>query len=271
MLPDAPKLAAAWKAWYRHCSLLRRLRFIRELIEEKRHYDIDECIGNYHEDSLPIVDQTGNGKASHNFNGEVNLDDEQKPPIPTVGSQDYLDDDYPGAGLGEEEINEYAAIEQRIKYYSNVFGADINDLFENDISANPNQTGQYYEQTLMTQLLSYGPEQTAAYSKEFARGAAACCPNGCREEKIRELFKLRDLEELQEELQEKVKESFDALAKIQQENVIREVEPINQPVKKQVSSDDVDVEMQLFSRTPTKFSASNTMSAVSCHIVSSSL
>ncbi len=266
MLPDAPKLAAAWKAWYRHCSLLRRLRFIRELIEEKRHYDIDECIENYHDVSLPIADQNGNSKPSHNLNGQVNLDDEQKPPIPTVGSQDYLDDDYPGAGLGEEEINEYAAIEQRIKYYSNVFGADINDLFENDISAN--QAGQYYEQTLMTQLLSYGPEQTAVYSKEFARGAAACCPNGCREEKIRELFKLRDLEELQEELQEKVKESFDALVKIQQENVIREVEHINQPVKKQVSSDDVDVEMQLFSRTPTKFSASNTMSAVSCHIVS---
>lgn len=33
--------------------------------------------------------------------------------------------------------------------------------------------------------LNYGPEQQAVYSREFAQGAAACCPNGCNEERVR--------------------------------------------------------------------------------------
>jgi len=35
--------------------------------------------------------------------------------------------------------------------------------------------------------LNYGPEQQAVYSREMAQGAAACCPNGCGEERVRRL------------------------------------------------------------------------------------
>mmetsp|Transcript_6615 Transcript_6615/g.12917 ORF Transcript_6615/g.12917 Transcript_6615/m.12917 type:complete len:380 (-) Transcript_6615:69-1208(-) len=31
----------------------------------------------------------------------------------------------------------------------------------------------------------HGPEQSAVYSREMAQGAAACCPNGCGEERLR--------------------------------------------------------------------------------------
>ena len=35
--------------------------------------------------------------------------------------------------------------------------------------------------------LNYGPEQQAVYSREMAQGAAACCPNGCGEERVRRM------------------------------------------------------------------------------------
>lgn len=259
MLPDAPKLATAWKAWYRHCSALRRLRFIRELIKEKRHYDIDLDVENEQNDH--DGEEKKNDQIFNHQHGASKENNEFKfTALQQVGSKDYLDDDYDSSE--ENGIDDFAAIQKRIRYYSNVFGVDFNDLYDNnDLGANPNQT-ESAEQTLMTQLLSFGPEQTAVYSKEFARGAAACCPNGCREEKKREQLNLRALEELEAELVIKVKQSYYLLVQVQQDNVIKEIEETNSPIAKEKDNTE-DVEMQLFSRTPTKFSAMNGNNTVS--------
>lgn len=40
---------------------------------------------------------------------------------------------------------------------------------------------------LIFRSLNYGPEQQAVYSREMAQGAAACCPNGCCEGRVRRL------------------------------------------------------------------------------------
>jgi len=40
ILPDAPSLARAWRMWYTAAAALRRLRFIRTLISERRYYEI---------------------------------------------------------------------------------------------------------------------------------------------------------------------------------------------------------------------------------------
>ena len=40
IVPEDHEISLAWKKWYTAAGKLRRLRFIRELIEEKRHYDI---------------------------------------------------------------------------------------------------------------------------------------------------------------------------------------------------------------------------------------
>ncbi len=222
---------------------MRRLRFIRNLIAERRHYDIDECIENYREEVAE-----GRGENVEDNDVENDEDVEAAPPE-YIGSQDYLDDDYPGAGLSERERDEYAAIQQRIDYYSNVFGAEFNDIANNTTNT----------ETLMTQILSYGPEQTAIYSKEFAMGASKCCPNGCREEKLREQMSLRDLEELEAELEISVRLSFERLKEVQQSNVLRyELEPSQKRINEDKTySDDNDVEMQLYSQTPTKFNAAS--------------
>lgn len=40
---------------------------------------------------------------------------------------------------------------------------------------------------LIFRTLNYGPEQQAVYTREMAQGAAACCPNGCCEGRVRRL------------------------------------------------------------------------------------
>ena len=42
ILPDAPELARAWRKWYVAAAALRRLRFIRTLIADLRHYEIND-------------------------------------------------------------------------------------------------------------------------------------------------------------------------------------------------------------------------------------
>ncbi len=257
MLPDAPKLALAWKTWYRHCALLRRLRFIRNLIAERRHYDIDECIENYPDED--VVDQPiKENNDDVNDTEQIGDEDIESAPPQFVGSQDYLDDDYPGAGLSDREKDEFAAIQKRIDYYSNVFGAEFNDIAYDESNRG---------ETLMTQILSYGPEQTAIYSKEFAMGASKCCPNGCREEKLREQMSLRDLEELGAELEVSVRLSFERLKEVQESNVLRG-DPDDEVVKDDHKSENNDLEMQLYSRTPTKFGTSNGQYQVSIYIFS---
>jgi hypothetical protein len=45
--------------------------------------------------------------------------------------------------------------------------------------------------------LNYGPEQQAVYSREMAQGAAACCPHGCCEGRVRRqpIDRLLEMEE----------------------------------------------------------------------------
>jgi len=42
ILPGAKELAKSWRKWYAAAAALRRLRFIRRVINEKRHYSIDD-------------------------------------------------------------------------------------------------------------------------------------------------------------------------------------------------------------------------------------
>ena len=39
ILPDADELATAWRKWYIAAAVLRRLRFVRSLIADRRDYN----------------------------------------------------------------------------------------------------------------------------------------------------------------------------------------------------------------------------------------
>mmetsp|Transcript_8864 Transcript_8864/g.18772 ORF Transcript_8864/g.18772 Transcript_8864/m.18772 type:complete len:991 (+) Transcript_8864:58-3030(+) len=198
ILPDAPELARAWRKWYVAAAALRRLRFIRTLIADLRHYDFDDFDDADSEHSFenenPTVRESiemkladPNRKASlsgafhshrlsHGAGGAPmgamnNLD--------TVGvdisyqaafdSTDGIDGINPVGGDDVEAKAIYLDMQRRMKYYRDVFGSSDNE----DVEA------------LLFQALNYGPEQSAVYSREMAQGAAACCPNGCGEERLR--------------------------------------------------------------------------------------
>jgi hypothetical protein len=139
IIPGAQEISRAWKKWKAAAKKLRRLRFIRQEISDRRHYDIHV------------------GDEDHG---------------PAEESQIMRD-----LELGEEEIvldetpKVYADSTRNKEYYRQVLGASIDEGDE--------EGRQIFE------AMNFGPEQTAVYSREFAQAAAACCPNGCFEGKIR--------------------------------------------------------------------------------------
>jgi Late exocytosis, associated with Golgi transport len=72
---------------------------------------------------------------------------------------------------------------------------------------------------LFLSALAFGPEQTAAYSREFAQSAAPCCPNGCFEGGVIEA-RIDELEELEEIALEEVEAANGALERARQKAVM---------------------------------------------------
>ena len=279
ILPDAPKLAKAWRTWYKHVGLLRRLRFVRSLIAKKRYYEIDE-VGEISESdeeantadavdtnaplsyakSLDILFPLDKDSPKNDFK-EVLKETSQVETGPNFVTQIHEDhlSAHEEMSYNEDQDN-MKQIQQRINYYKDVFGATLD---EKDVEM---------EQTLLMYALEYGPEQTAVYSREFAQGAAACCPNGCREERLHS-YELKDLENLEEEVAAALQQSFKDLIEAQNSNVESErlpdpkvpaSEPSTSnlgPIQSAKSLEDMDLpaiyddESRLYHRTPTKFSS----------------
>lgn len=228
VIPDAPKLALAWKAWAKHCKLIRRLRFIRELINE-REVDVENCSGendknesDHREDSLDCLIASAKDSKSN---------DDNKPSVLIEYSQDYLDNES-DSDHGDNLLNSAHSSIHRI---SNIFGREFSELERDGIC-----------EMLLPDILKYGPEQTAVFSNEFARAASGCCPNGCREDKIRK-NSLIALKKLAEELENNIEQSYMKLKEIQSSNLERD--------DLSAISYDNDVESQLQYLAPTSFGA----------------
>ena len=279
ILPDAPKLAKAWRTWYKHVGLLRRLRFIRSLIAKKRYYEIDE-VGEISEsdeeaNTADAVDTNAPLSYAKSLDILFPLDEDSpkndvkevlQETLQVETGSDFVTqirEDHLSAheemSYNEDQDN-MKQIQQRINYYKDVFGATLD---EKDVEM---------EQTLLMYALEYGPEQTAVYSREFAQGAAACCPNGCREERLHS-YELKDLENLEEEVAAALQQSFKDLIEAQNSNVesgrlpdpkVPASEPSTGnlgPIQSAKSLEDMDLpaiyddESRLYHRTPTKFSS----------------
>lgn len=273
ILPSAHKLAFAWRMWYKHVGLLRRLRFIRSIIAQRKYYDIAEM---EHEDELGKKKKRSDAAAAAISDGK-SLDmlfgkvDGASPPKSdaNVGSRPPIQhepvipfDDPVETPASGKELEDEKKLQMRIEYYNDVFGSKIDDEGE-------------LQNTLLVHALSYGPEQTAVYSREFAQGAAACCPNGCREERMHSL-NLKQLEELEEEIKADVEESFKVLTEAQNSNIAsksdvnldssirkgKEYSEIKKVTSGENRHDPDDIESKLYARTPTKFNGGRNTTAL---------
>ena len=171
IMPSSKAIAVAWRKWYKAARKLRRLRFIRDQISQRRHYDIvlDTPDGEQQE-------VTRNLQAARQMSTRGFLlspwfsptpDEENESPPPIYKSQDKNRD-----------------------YYRQVLGSVRDQEAEK----------QVYD------AFHFGPEQTAVYSREFAQSSAACCPNGCFEGSIRRA-KIDELIQMEREAAEAVHEA----------------------------------------------------------------
>ena len=175
IMPSSQAIAVAWRRWYKAARRLRRLRFIRDQIAKRRHYDIvlDTPEGEGLATAVPRQPSTRGYVASPWFPGapEDGVDVESPPPI-------------------------YTSQEGNLEYYREVLGSVRDQDAER----------QAYE------AFKLGPEQTAVYSREFAQSSAACCPRGCFEGSIRRA-KIDELIQMEQEAAEAVHQANLALLK----------------------------------------------------------
>lgn len=171
ILPAAPELAKAWRKWYAAAAALRRLRFIRTVIDEKRHYDIDE-VGGDEESPAPSPKATVGEIAASNFHSNNTPARGIPQDRPRVT---FLDDDTASGRFQDAETK------RQVSQYRQTYGQ--NDASDLDYR--------------IFRSLNYGPEQQAVYSREMAQGAAACCPHGCCEGRVRRqpIDRLLEMEE----------------------------------------------------------------------------
>ena len=101
-------------------------------------------------------------------------DIEEDDPTERQNNQNYAHEDqfeqeqldYINAEL--KDVDVYKNVDKLQSFYRRIFGNTDHEDIEN----------------LLFNAFDFGPEQSAVYSREFAQGAAACCPNGCCEERL---------------------------------------------------------------------------------------
>lgn len=182
IIPGAMALSRAWKKWLAAASKLRRLRFIRAQIAERRHFDIDAD--------------------DEDAQGESQLMRDLELGSPAISQN-----------LPEETPRVYGELSRNRDYYREVLGSIA--------------VGE--EESHIFEALSFGPEQTAVYSREFAQAAAPCCPNGCFEGKIRRAG-IDDLLRMEKDAAADVHKANLALRKARQKATQMDAdEPVNSP------------------------------------------
>jgi Late exocytosis, associated with Golgi transport len=210
IIPSAMDLSVAWRKWYAAASKLRRLRFIRQQIAKKLHYEIDDVNG--HDDDDDDDEEYGYGtqgikkveRRVRKHSGGKN--------DPTDYGYDDDDDDLLGYGYEPHEPadrnNNGTATTSRSVAFATDDDVGLNNNnrkgsgdehhggkqmspwcpADDDVSDNFN----IYASS------DFGPEQAAVYAREFAQSAAPCCPVGCNEGRLRRagIDQLRELERL---------------------------------------------------------------------------
>jgi hypothetical protein len=182
IIPSSKDIALAWRKWYIAAKRLRRLRFIREQISNRRHFDIvlesPEGVNNEGQNAPPALRSVRVGSKDDSPRGFL-----ISPGVP---------------GGGDPELDSpppiYQSPSRNHDYYRQVLGSVRDQDAERQVN----------------DVFQFGPEQTAVYSREFAHAAAPCCPNGCFEGAIRRA-KIDDLIFMEREAAEAVHDANLAL------------------------------------------------------------
>ena len=184
VFPNEEELAAAWRKWAVMEGKLRRLRFIRRLINQRRKEEeyiefeaADEGDENSNKD--PVI------KGGLDISDKVEVLASQEEGI-NVNIGDFL-----------ESVQEDEALD-----YNDVSG------ILTKLEAERNSLTKTYEN--VTGIRQLEPEQAAVFARETSQIASGCCPVGCHEEKVRDAS-LKDLLELDRESVEDFRKALQEL------------------------------------------------------------
>ena len=185
ILPDADELATAWRKWYIAAAVLRRLRFVRSLIADRRDYN--------GELNLNLSMEEGNNHAGEQYYNEGSSD---------LG-ENVIISDVEGATISpksEQQVvvaanNSMMSVEESVMHENSMLAKQINEQCINELGGNDVEEVEDF----IFQALDFGPEQQAVYSRKVAQSAANCCPFGCFENRLRRM-QLSELELLEKEL-----------------------------------------------------------------------
>lgn len=195
IIPDARQLAEAWQKWYVAAARLRRLRFIRELIADKRQDEINPEDG---EGTKYSGDGEGMSSIKETYeDGEGSLSTNGTDEEPFVGGPIYVNRN-----------------SREIFYDREVFGS-IRD-YDADLRIFDHH--------------GFTPEQTAVHARDFAQSASGCCPRGCHEDKIRQAS-IEELKEAEEDVIIALKEAKQELEMVRRKVAQIEAPEDNQAVK----------------------------------------
>jgi len=183
ILPSAREMASAWKKWYGTTKKLQRLRFIRrQLLDRGFNGDLHRQQQQQNQNDQQYL---------HDSNGSSLV-----PPI--------NDSERTQVHSVQNEFDIYLSSSSRRHQYQNEILGDVTD---DDVEA------------MFLKSLEMGPEQTAVYSLELARGSSKCCPHGCCEEKI--IFSsTEELLQMEAEAVEEANTAFLELEVIRQKAVL---------------------------------------------------
>jgi hypothetical protein len=211
IIPSAMDLSVAWRKWYAAASKLRRLRFIRQQIAKKLHYEIDDVNG--HDDDDDDDDE------EYGYGKQAIAKVEKRSRVRNSGKTDPTDYGYDNDDLYGYEPHEPSA-DRNNNGTATALSRTVAFATDDDIGGlNKNHrkdSGEHHhdgskqmspwcpadddmsDNFNIYASSDFGPEQAAVYAREFAQSAAPCCPVGCNEGRLRRagIDQLRELERL---------------------------------------------------------------------------
>ena len=182
ILPDADELAAAWRKWYAAAAVLRRLRFVRGILADRR----DFFNNARHDDDLNL-----------NLDGNHHREEEARHSHDLGDNVIIISGDDPGRDSNPkiENVNVNLSMEESAMMENSILAKRISEQCINELGGNDVEEVEDF----IFQALNFGPEQQAVYSREVAQSAANCCPFGCFENGLRRL-PTNELELLEKDL-----------------------------------------------------------------------
>jgi len=168
MIPSAQDVGTVWRKWYTAAAKVRRLQFIQQQIRHRRRA--------FHNNAEYVQDPSMDSRNISLTTRLVKLALEKwSSSSTTIGVSRP-------ARKANSTITSHVKQTRRLSpYFQQVVG----------------QTAGSGDNDIRLEVASFGPEQTAMYSREWAQSASPCCPYGCLEDRVKtaSMDELLDLEE----------------------------------------------------------------------------